>query len=105
MECKLGEDEKDCGDSKLVLGIVLGSFLLVFLLISIKILHFSNIQRIINSDVDIKHSNNEELEALVVNAPKLRKKKKACLVLFKRKWKDSNKHQAEAFNYLKVSTK
>ena len=102
-ECKDGSDEIDCGDSKLVLGLVIASCFVAFLSITSLIIIRAKVQKI-DHCVDFERSNNEELEALVVNARKSDQRKQACLFLFERSMAKHDGNVSKTLNELQVCT-
>ena len=98
-ECKSGEDEKNCGGSKIIY-VVLGSLLFGSICVWSAVLHFSEVQKSV-IEVDIKNCNDEELQVLVVNSQESHQRKQACQVLFEHKMEEY-REQARALNALQV---
>ena len=98
-ECKSGEDEKNCGSSKIIY-VVLGSLLVASISVWSAVLHFSEVQKSV-IEVDIENCNDEELQVLVVNSQQIHQRKKACQVLFEHKMEEYGE-QAKALNALQV---
>ena len=103
-ECKSGIDEKDCEVHPLILGLVIGSCFLVSKLSSVIALKYSRVKQEVVGDVDIENSNEEDVEALVVNSKNSVQRKKACWILWERKLAQHDGDKAKAMNNLKVST-
>ena len=67
-ECKDGKDEKDCEVPPEILGLVLGLCFFISGFSSAFALKRSRVKQEVVGDVDIEHSNDEDVEALVVNS-------------------------------------
>ena len=102
-ECKDDIDEKDCEVPPLILGLVLGSCFLVSKLSSVIALKYSRVKQEDVGDVDIENSDDEDVEALVVNSKNSVQRKKACWNLWERKFAQHDGDKAKAMNDLKVS--
>lgn len=98
-ECKDGKDEKDCE----VLGLVLGLCFFISGFSSAIALKYSRVKQEDVGDVDIEHSNDKDVEALVVNSKNSVQRKKACWNLWERKIAKHDGDKAKAMNDLKVS--
>ena len=98
-ECKSGEDEKNCGSSKIIYA-VLGSLLVASICVWSAVLHFSEVQKSV-IEVDIENCNDEELQFLVINSQESHQRKRACQVLFQHKMEEYGE-RAEALNALQV---
>ena len=103
VECKSGKDEKYCDVPPLVLGLVLGSCLVLSMFSSAIALQCSRVKMIVFNDLDIENSSDEDVEVLVVNSPNSCQKEHACRVLYDRKLAEHDGDQSKALNNLKVS--
>ena len=103
IECKDGIDEKDCDVPPLVLGLVLGSCLILSMISSAIALQCSRVKMVVLRELDIENSSDQDVEALVINSPKTCQRKEACWVLFNRKVAEHDGDKAKALNNLKVS--
>ena len=102
-ECKDGKDEKDCEVPPEILGLVLGLCFFISGFSSAFALKRSRVKQEVVGDVDIEHSNDEDVEALVVNSKNSVQRKKACWNLWERKFAQHEGDKAKAMNNLKVS--
>ena len=103
-ECKSGIDEEDCDVSRWVLGVVLGSCLLISTVSSAIAILYAKIEiKVDKDDLDIENSTDCDVQALVVNSTNTTLRKKACWVLFNRRLAEHDGDKAKALNDLKVS--
>ena len=102
-ECKKGKDEKDCDVPQWIYLVVLGLCLLISKLSSAISLKYSRVKQEDVGDVDIENSNDEDVEAMVVNSKISVQRKKACWNLWERKLAQHDGDKAKAMNNLKVS--
>ena len=102
-ECKSGIDEEDCDVSRWVLGVVLGSCLLISTVSSTIAILYAKIEiKVDKDDLDIENSTDCDVQTLVVNSTNTTLRKRACRVLFNRKLSEHNGNKAKALNNLKV---
>ena len=102
-ECKFGEDEKDCDVSRWVLGLVLGSCLLLSMVSSAIAIQCAKIKlKVDKDDLEIENSADCDVQAMVVNSTNTTLRKKACWVLFNRRLAEHDGDKAKALNNLKV---
>ena len=102
-ECKDDIDEEDCEVPPEILGLVLGLCFFISGFSSAFALKRSRVKQEVVGDVDIEHSNDEDVEALVVNSKNSVQRKKACWNLWERKLAQHDGDKAKAMNNLKVS--